>query len=82
MRIGLAAIVLLALAVGNARAEGFDPGALYRRAEAVVQSLLGKSASDREVIKAPADIDRQMALTPPAGGTMRLIEPSPPFRQR
>jgi hypothetical protein len=81
-RIGLAAIVLVALAGGHAEAKAFDVHDLYRKAEALVQSLFKPAPADHEVIKPPDDIDPRMALAPPAGGTMRLVEPSQPFRQR
>ena len=81
VRIGIAAAVLVAIA-GTARAEAFDLAAVYRRAEAVVQSLFGPPPADPDIIKPPGNIDPKMALMPPAGGRMRLLEPSPPFRQR
>ena len=81
-RIGLAAIVLVALAGGPVKAEAFDVHDLYRKAEALVQSLFKPAPADREVVRPPGTVDPRMALAPPTGGTMRLIEPSQPFRQR
>jgi hypothetical protein len=81
-RIGMAAIVLVALAGGRADAETFDVHDLYRKAEALAQSLFRPGPADREVIKPSGSIDPRMALAPPPGGTMRLVEPSEPFRQR
>lgn len=81
-RIAIVAIALVAVAGARAEAKPLDVHDLYRKAEALVQSLLKPAPADREVIEAPGDIDRKMALAPPAGGTMRLIEPSMPFRQR
>lgn len=81
-RIGLATIVLVALAGGRAEAEAFDVHDLYRQAAALVQSLFEPAPADQEVVKPPGNIDPQMALAPPGGGAMRLLEPSQPFRQR
>ena len=81
-RTGLAAVVLVAVAGGPGHAESLNVHDLYRKAEAAVQSLLAPPPVDREVIKAPDSVDSKMALAPPAGGTMRLLEPSRPFRQR
>lgn len=73
---GLAAIMLLAICTGAARAEPFDAQDLVRRAEALAQSLIGRSAADREVIAPPANIDPKMALVPPRPrGTMQIITP-------
>lgn len=80
-RIGLAAIVLVAIA-GSAEAEALDVHDLYRKAEALVQSMFGGPPAEYEMIKPPGNIDPKMALAPPTGGTMRLIEPTQPFRQR
>lgn len=81
-RIGLAALALAAVAVGRAEAAALDVHDLYRKAEALVQSLFKPAAADHDVVKPPGNIDPKMALAPPEGGTIRLIEPSRPFRQR
>jgi len=81
-RIGPAAMVLTVLFSGCADAERLGVLDLYRRAEALAHSLFGAPAADEDVIKPPANVDPRMALAPPAGGRMRLIEPSRPFRQQ
>jgi hypothetical protein len=85
-RIGLAAIVLVAVTAGDAQAEAPDAQDLYRRVEALVQSLagalIGGSAPDREVITPPGDTDPRMAVVPPSSGTMRTIAPPGKFRQQ
>jgi hypothetical protein len=83
MRIAPYAAVAIMMAgwAGAAKAEALDVHSLYRKAEAMVQSLFKPALADREVLKPPADIDPKMALAPPGGGTLRLIEPSRPFRQ-
>ncbi len=81
-RIGLAVIVLVAVTGGRAEAEALDLCDLYRKAEALAQSVLGTPARDHEIVKPSGNADPKMALAPPAGGAMRLIEPSQPFRQR
>jgi hypothetical protein len=81
-RVAVAAVVLIAVAGGRAQAESFDVHDLYRTAAALVQSLFKQAPADREIIEPPGNIDPKMALAPPGGGTMRLIEPTQPFRQR
>ena len=81
-RIGLAVIVLVAVTGGRANAEALDLCDLYRKAQALAHSLLGAPPRDREIVEPSGNIDPKMALAPPQGGTMRLIEPSQPFRQR
>jgi hypothetical protein len=76
--IGLAATLQSAAASANA----LDARDLFRRTEAIVQSLFKPAPADHEIIKPTGNIDPRMALMPPAAGTMRLIEPSQPFRQR
>jgi hypothetical protein len=81
--IWLAAIVLASVFSTCAHAEALDARDLYRRAEALVQSLLGAPPADHEVINPPANIDPQMALVPPqSGGAMQLIVPPKKFRQQ
>ena len=81
-RAGLAAIVLAVAAGGHAQAETLGVHDLYRQAEALVQSIFGPAVTDHEVVTPPRSIDSRMALAPPKGGTLRLIEPSKPFKQR
>ena len=81
--IGFAAIVLVAAVVsGGAHAEALDARDLYRRAEALVQSLIGDRPVDRNMIKPPGNVDPQMALVPPQGGMMRMIAPPGKLRQQ
>jgi len=86
-RIGFAALALAAISAGVAHADALDARDLYRRAEAVVQSLAGAlaggPAADREVIAPPGNIDPQMALSPPQPrGAMRVITPPGKLRQQ
>ena len=74
-RIGLAAIVLVAVSGGAAHGHTLTAQDLYRRAEALAHSLIGGPAADRDVIAPPADIDPQMAVAPPPGGRERIINP-------
>ncbi len=71
----VAGIMLLTASTGAARGDGFDAHDWSRRAEALVQSLLGKGGGAGEVIAPPADIDPKMVLTPPQGDRMPLIRP-------
>jgi len=81
--IGFAAIVLVAAVFsGGAHTEALDARDLYRRTEALVQSLIGGRPADHEIIKPPGNMDPQMALVPPAGGTMRMIAPPATLRQQ
>jgi hypothetical protein len=81
--IGFAAIVLVAVVFSScAHAEAFDARDLYRRAEALVQSLFGGDPADREIIKSPGNMDPQMALAPPPGGMMRMIAPPAKLTQQ
>ncbi len=81
-RIGLTVIVLIGVACGRVEAAALDVHDLYRRAEALAQSLFRPPPADQEIIKPGGDMDPKMALAPPAGGTMRLIEPPARPRQR
>jgi hypothetical protein len=81
---GLIAVAILAAPVGGARADGVGVGDLYRRTEALVQSLLGADR-DRggEVIAPPGNIDPKMAFEPPVvAGRMRIIRPPERPEQR
>jgi hypothetical protein len=81
--IGFAAFVLVAAVFsGCAHAEALDARDLYRRAEALVQSLIGGHPADREIIKPSGNMDPQMALVPPPDGTMRMIAPPGKPRQQ
>jgi len=81
--IGFAAIVLVAAVFpGCVHAEALDMGDLYRRAEALVQSLIGGRPANHEIIKPPGNVDPQMALVPPQGGMMRMIAPPGKLRQQ
>jgi len=80
----VAAIAFTGCWCGAARADAFCLDDWYRKTAALVQSLIeGGVPKDRDVIKAPADVDRQMALAPPApGGAMRVIKPPAAPMQR
>jgi hypothetical protein len=80
---GLIAVAIFLTPVADARADGFDLGDLYRRTEALVQSLLAPGQDHRQVITPPANIDPKMALKPPStAGTMRIIRPPERPEQR
>ena len=80
---GLIAVAILAAPVADARAGSFDLNDLYRRTEALVQSLIGPSHGGREVIAPPGNIDPKMAFDPPSpSGTMLIIRPSERPEQR
>ena len=80
----LIAVAILAIPVAGARADSFDVGDLYRRTEALAQSLLGPGQDrGREVIAPPGNIDPKMAFEPPDfSGTMRVIRPPERLEQR
>jgi hypothetical protein len=80
----LIAVAILAIPVAGARADSFDVGDLYRRTEALAQSLLGPGPGrGREVIAPPGNIDPKMAFEPPGvAGTMRVIRPPERPEQR
>jgi hypothetical protein len=79
---GLLAAVVIAAPIAGARADGIDLRDLYRRTEALVQSLTGQD-SGREVIAPPGNIDPKMAFAPPGhSGMMQVIRPTEPFQQR
>jgi hypothetical protein len=82
-RVGLAAILLTVVIAcpGSGHADALRLCDLYQRAQAWVQTLIGASPVDRDIIKPPASLDSQMALVPPPGGTMRLIVPPDRLRQ-
>jgi hypothetical protein len=71
-----ATVWLLALSTTDARADAMDVEDLYRRALSAAQSLFRPGRPDREIIPAPQDLDREMALTPPRDGSrMPVITP-------
>ena len=61
----VAAVSLLALSATDARADAMDLQDLYRRALSAAQSLFRPDRPDRDIIPAPRDLDRKMALVPP-----------------
>ncbi|HEX6441526.1 MAG TPA: hypothetical protein VF007_05015 [Stellaceae bacterium] len=76
MRKLLLPALLVFAASASAHAEAPDWQDWYRRAIAAAKSLLQPRRPDREVIAAPTDLDRRMALTPPPdGGRMPVIAP-------
>jgi hypothetical protein len=67
--------MMVALA-GAARAEPFDLHYWYQRTQAAVESLFRGNQTDHEVVAAPPNLDRQMAVVPPRGGSrMPVISP-------
>jgi hypothetical protein len=71
----LAVAVLLFIA-SAADARAFDLEAFCERALSMAQSLFRPCPNDREIIPAPYDLDRKMALTPPRdAGHMPVITP-------
>ena len=72
----VAAIGLFAISATDARADAMDIEDLYRRALSAAQSLFRPGRPDREIIPAPQDLDRKMALMPPRDGSrMPVITP-------
>ena len=70
------AALLFLLLGSTARADPCESPGWRQRIGAIVQSALGIGrAADWEVIEPPANIDRQMAMTPSALGTMQIIRP-------
>ena len=70
------AALVLAASASSGRAASLDIEDWYGRVQALAQSLFGAHRPDREVIAAPQDFDRQMALVPPRDGSrMPLIVP-------
>lgn len=62
----------------SARADPPDWQDWYRKALSAAKSLVQPPRPDRDVIAAPGDLDRQMALVPPASGPrMPVIRPDP-----
>lgn len=79
MRIAASVTVvgLILMAADPAGAISLCPQPWCRKAEAVVQRWLGGAIRrDPEIIRPPAGIDPQMALTPPEPrGVLRVIPP-------
>lgn len=63
------ALLLLTGSTTELRADPLDLQDWYRQAVSAAQSLLRPRQPDREVIAAPQDLDRQMALVPPRDGS-------------
>ena len=75
-----AILLVTALPIG-ARAECWDLQEFLHRAKAAVQSLVGPTMTDHDVIT-PPEIDRRMALAPSGDGAMTIIEPPARLKQR
>ena len=75
--LSLITIGVFAAWTGTARGDGIDLHDWYRRAETLVQSVIGNpAAADREVMAPSGNIDPKMAFEPPRPvGTMRIIRP-------
>ena len=83
MRKLLLPAALIFAASASAHAEAPDWRDWYRKALSAAQSLVQPRRPDRDVIAAPHDLDRRMALVPPASGPrMPLIRPDPDRRAR
>ena len=71
-----ATVWLLVASATEARADAMDMEDLYRRALSAAQSLFRPGGPDRDIIPAPQDLDRKMALMPPRDGSrMPVITP-------
>jgi hypothetical protein len=81
---GLLAVAITAIPLASARADGFDVRDLYRRTQAMIESLADPGQGrGPEVIAPPGNIDPKMAFEPPrATGTMRVIRPPERSEQR
>ena len=76
MRKLLLPAALVFAASASAHAETPDWHDWYRRAISAAKSLVQPLPPDRDVIAAPRDLDRQMALVPPASDPrMPVIQP-------
>jgi hypothetical protein len=76
MRKLLVAALLVFVISASAHAESPDWRDWYRKALSMAQSLVQPRRPDRDVITAPSDLDRQIALIPPASGPrMPIIRP-------
>ena len=64
MRKALAVSILLAAAPAS-EARAFDIDKLYDQALSAARSLVPPGRHDRDIIPAPRDLDRKMALVPP-----------------
>ena len=72
----IAAVLLFAASVPDVRADPSDLRDWYAKALAAAQSLLRPHPPGAEVIAAPQDLDRKMALVPPRDGSrMPIIAP-------
>ena len=78
----MAGLLLLAASTAG-HAEAPDWQDWYRRAITAAKSLVQRPPPDRDVIAAPTDLDRKMALTPPPSGPrMPVIRPETDRRTR
>ena len=76
MRGLLLSAALVFVISASAHAEAPDWRDWYRQALSAAQSLVQPRRPDRDVIAAPTDLDRKMALTPPRDGSrMPVIAP-------
>ena len=76
MRKLLGSAALMFVISGNAHAEAADWQDWYRKALSAAQSLVQPRRPEHDVIAAPTDLDRKMALTPPRDGSrMPVIAP-------
>ena len=83
MRKLLISAALVSAISASAHAEAPDWRDWYRKALSAAQSLIQPRRPDPDVIAAPRDLDRQMALVPPATGPrMPIIRPDPDRKPR
>jgi len=70
------AVFVLAASATSGSAASLDIEDWYAKVQSLTQSLLSVHRPDHEIIAAPQDLDRQMALVPPRNGSrMPLIAP-------
>ena len=81
---GLLAVAIAAMPVAGAHADGVDVRELYRRTQAMIESVVDPAQGrGPEVIAPPGNIDPKMAFEPPRpAGAMRVIRPPEPFAQQ
>jgi hypothetical protein len=70
------AVLILAASASSGCAASLDLEDCYRKVQSLAQSLFGAHPPDRDIIAAPPNVDRQMALVPPRDGSrMPVISP-------
>jgi hypothetical protein len=70
------AVLILAASASGGRAAPLDLEDCFRKVQSLARSLFGAHPPDQDVIAAPPNLDRQMAVVPPRDGSrMPVISP-------